>query len=191
MIKAIIFDCFGVLTTDLWLQFKEAYFIDSPELAQQATDLNKQSDMGLISTQEFTEKVAALAGISVSELNFLPGSSAANDLLFSYIKTELRPNYKLGILSNASGNYLDTMFSKEQASLFDAAVLSCESGMCKPDPDIYELIAQKLSVSAKECVFIDDREVYCTAARDIGMQAIWYQGFPHFKTDLEQLLSHQ
>ncbi len=105
MIKAIIFDCFGVLTTDLWLQFKDRHFAGNPDLAEQATSLNKQADSGFITYQEFAEKIAALANIPASTINFLPGSSAANELLFDYIAVQLKPNYKLGILSNASGNF--------------------------------------------------------------------------------------
>lgn len=190
MINAIIFDCFGVLTTDLWLQFKDKYFADNSDLAEQATDLNKQSDRGIISTDEFTSKVAALAGISSSHVNFLPGYSAANQVLFAYIKDELKPHYKVGILSNASGNYLDTLFTPEQVTLFDETVLSSDVGMVKPQRDVYELIARKLNVTPEECIFVDDREVYCAAARDVGMQAICYEGFTRFKIDLEQLLYH-
>lgn len=189
MIKAIIFDCFGVLTTDLWLQFKEKYFEGKPELANQASDLNKQADRGLISEDELIEKVAALAGIAAKDVNFLPGTSAANELLFGYIRDELRTNYKLGILSNASGNFLDRLFSEDQVSLFDTKVLSSDVGIIKPQPEIYELAAHKLNVNSEECIFVDDREVYCEAAREVGMQAICYKSFSQFKSDLELLLS--
>lgn len=189
MIKAIIFDCFGVLTTDLWLQFKDKYFDDKPELAKQASDMNRQADRGLLSEDELIEKVAALAGVEAKDVNFLPGSSAANELLFDYIRDELKPNYKLGILSNASGNFLDRLFAKDQVQLFDEVVLSSDVGVVKPQPEIYELTANKLNVKPEECVFVDDREVYCEAAREVGMRAVCYQSFSQFINDLEQLLS--
>jgi hypothetical protein len=46
MIRAIIFDCFGVLTTDAWLPFKNKYFAQNEVLMARASELNKQSDAG-------------------------------------------------------------------------------------------------------------------------------------------------
>lgn len=190
MIKAIIFDCFGVLTADLWLQFKEKHFAGKPDLAEQATELNKQADRGFIDYESFKRHVADLAGIPAAEINFLPNTSAANDLLFSYISDFLRPKYKLAILSNASGNFMDRLFLPHQAELFDEVVLSCDVGMIKPQREMYELTAEKLGTEIQECVFVDDREGACSAARALGMPAVWYQGFTQFKTDLEQILYH-
>jgi putative hydrolase of the HAD superfamily len=39
---------------------------------------------------------------------------------------------------------------------FDAALFSCEVGISKPDPRIYELCCERLSVEAAECLFVGD-----------------------------------
>src|SRR5690348_2888052 len=62
MIKAIVFDCFGVLTSDGWLPFKKKYFGHDSALTEEATSLNKQVDAGLISYDDFVPAVAKLAG---------------------------------------------------------------------------------------------------------------------------------
>ncbi len=190
MIKAIIFDCFGVLTTDLWLEFKDKYFANDPVGLQKATDLNKETDEGLIKHEDFIEQVTKLAGVSADEANLLPGRNAPNTALFSYIKEELKPKYKIGMLSNAAGNWLDELFRPEQLELFDAVVLSYEINYIKPHPKIYQAIEQKLGAESRECVFVDDREGYCTAAEDLGMQAIHYRNFEQFRAEIEQILSH-
>lgn len=191
MIKAIIFDCFGVLTADLWLQFKEKYFADNPEYAERASALNKQSDSGLLAYDDFISQVADMAHIPVEQVNFGEfGKHAPNEKLFKYIKEDLKPKYQIGLLSNAPGNWLSEIFLPEQIEVFDSIVLSYEVGLTKPDHKIYRLAAEKLGVTAQECVFIDDREAYCESAREVGMQAVCYQGFRQFKTDLDRILSH-
>jgi|GEM_PF-4893866 len=40
-----------------------------------------------------------------------------------------------------------------------------------------------------ECIFIDDREGYCTGAKGVGMQAILYRSFSQMKPELDRLCS--
>jgi hypothetical protein len=61
MIKAVVFDCFGVLASDGWLPFREKYFGNDPQLFRKATELNKRTDSGLLSYDEFIEAIARLA----------------------------------------------------------------------------------------------------------------------------------
>lgn len=188
MVKAIIFDCFGVLTSDGWLPFKRKYFGHDKNLENQATDLNKQVDSGHADYNEFLEKVAELAHVPAKEARRAIEDNVADEELFAYIRKELKPRYKLGLLSNAGDNWLDELFSPEQVALFDAAALSYETGVVKPGKQAYAVIAERLGVQPEECVFIDDQERYCTAAREFGMQAVWYRGFEQMKQDLEPLL---
>lgn len=188
MIKAIVFDCFGVLTTDGWLPFKAKYFAQDPQLLQLATDLNKQADSGLIDYADFMRSVAGLAGVPPAEASRqIMGTHVANQLLFDYI-ANLKSGYRIGILSNAAGNWLSEMFSPRQLGLFDAVALSCETGFIKPQSGAYETIAERLGVSVTECVLIDDQARYCSGAREIGMPAVVYRDTGQLKTDLGKLL---
>lgn len=54
--------------------------------------------------------------------------------------------------------------------------VSCHLGLRKPDPAIYERVAGQLRVPPAGCVFIDDRERNCEAARAVGMRAIRFRG---------------
>ncbi len=57
--------------------------------------------------------------------------------------------------------------------LFDAVVDSCEVGMRKPDPRIFELALELLGdVDPSEAVFLDDYEGNVVAAEKLGMRAI-------------------
>lgn len=52
--------------------------------------------------------------------------------------------------------------------------VSCELGLRKPDPRIYQHAATTLGVAAEACTFVDDREDNCEAARTEGMDAIGF-----------------
>ena len=57
--------------------------------------------------------------------------------------------------------------------LFEVVVDSAFVGLRKPDPAIYELTLERLGgVSRRDCVFVDDLEVNCEAARALGMAAV-------------------
>jgi putative hydrolase of the HAD superfamily len=60
--------------------------------------------------------------------------------------------------------------------IFEVVVDSGFVGLRKPDPAIYELTLERLGgVPAEECLFIDDVDVNCAAARELGMSAVHYQ----------------
>jgi putative hydrolase of the HAD superfamily len=188
MVRAIIFDCFGVLTYDGWLPFKKHYFGKDPEKTREATELGRQMNAGLLGYQEFLTQIADMAGVSVAETSRMINDNVPNEELFAYIREKLKPRYKIGMLSNTGRNMLGEIFTPEQIRIFDALGLSYEMGTLKPDARAYQTIARRLGVDSEECVFIDDQERHCTGARDAGMQTILYGDFDQMKTDLERLL---
>lgn len=188
MIKAIIFDCFGVLTTDGWQRFLDTYLTDS-NLRAQAHEIIHSVDRGTLTYDEFLTQASALAKVEPQELiRMLDADLLRNDSLFDYIQT-LKPRYKIGVLSNiARAELFYEYFSSDDKGMFDEITLSSEVGLAKPDPVIFRYTSEKLGVKMNECIFVDDREKYCNAAEAVGMKAILYQDFPQMKEDLEKLL---
>ena len=87
---------------------------------------------------------------------------------------ELRGNYKLAVLSNASwredelrGMLYETMGIPE--GTFDAVVSSNSVGVPKPGTEIYLFALEKLGVNAEEAIFTDDLASFTKAAADLGM----------------------
>lgn len=188
MTRAIIFDCFGVLTNDGWKALRETY-CTTDKLKKRAHDLDVAVNSGFMSESDFTKAVAKLCYLNVGEVERAFTERHTNEALFSYIMARLKPTYKIGMLSNAAYNMLDELFTPEQTALFDAVTLSCELGVVKPDKTMYETIATKLGVLPEECIFIDDIERYCAGAKEVGMKAIWYKDFAQFQQELEELLN--
>ena len=60
--------------------------------------------------------------------------------------------------------------------IFEVVVDSGFVGMRKPDREIYDLTLERMGAPApEECLFIDDTEVNCDAARELGMSAVHYR----------------
>src|ERR1035437_4961840 len=111
MIKAVIFDCFGVLASDGWLPFRDTHFGGRPKLLNRAKLLNKQVDSGVLRFDDFIAGVAALAEVSIGEVRRKIDNNVPDDELFAFIRSELKPRFKIGMLSNAAANWLDEMFT--------------------------------------------------------------------------------
>ena len=189
MIKAIIFDCFGVLTTEAWLAFKYAHFGNDPEKMTHATVLNHRFDARLISNKDFIGGIAELAGVREQAVSDALHGTELNEALLDFIRHGLKPHYKIGMLSNIGPDWLASMFSNDDLALFDAITLSYEIGFIKPDQRAYQAAVNRLDVTAEECIFIDDQERNVTAAKEQGMYGIVYRNTPQAIAELSKLLN--
>jgi putative hydrolase of the HAD superfamily len=75
--------------------------------------------------------------------------------------------------------------------LFEVVVDSAFVGMRKPEPAIYELTLQRLGggLRAEECMFVDDLDVNCEAARELGMTAVRYETAEQAIAELDSALA--
>lgn len=117
----------------------------------------------------------------------LESSGRLNTKLLDYIKRELRPGYQLAIITNSSGRGMRQLLAVD-LMIFDTVLASGEVGLAKPSSSIYQLAAKRLGAKPSECVYVDDSLPLCQGARSAGIQAIHYQDFARFKTELESLL---
>ncbi|HSX36881.1 MAG TPA: HAD-IA family hydrolase [Patescibacteria group bacterium] len=190
MVKAIIFDCFGVIITDALAAICPELGVSQPEKLQQINDTLNASSHGFISREEGAERIAEVLGISVDDYRQRVARGEVKDqVLLNYI-AGLRKIYKTAMLSNISKGGLPLRFTEyEMQKYFDIVVASGDIGFAKPEAQAYEYVADQLDVRLDECVFLDDRQDYCEGARGLGMQAIVYQNFARAKTELEELLN--
>lgn len=188
MVKAIIFDCFGVLIEDALSVMRQGLEL---EKKNEVVTLMHASHRGLISPEDSDQQVAALFGMDMRQYHMaIRDGEVKNRLLLDYVSS-LRESYKTAMLSNVSIGGITRRFTAEELSCFDTVVASGEIGYAKPEPEAYEIAADRLGVRLDECVFTDDHAEYCEGARGVGMQAILYTNFIQFKTDLERLLAQK
>jgi epoxide hydrolase-like predicted phosphatase len=74
--------------------------------------------------------------------------------------------------------------------LFEVVVDSAFVGMRKPDPSIYALTLERLGgVAPERCVFVDDLDVNCDAARALGMAAVRFESAEQAIPEIESALA--
>ncbi len=186
MTKAIIFDCFGVLTADTWREFAATL----PEgQYKKARILNRAYGAADLTKTEFRRAIHDLTGRLPQDIDKLfDHETAKNTELLGYI-AELKKSYKIGLLSNVGSNWIrDRFLTPEEQKLFDAFIFSYEVHMTKPDPRMFELAAEELGVPLESCILVDDVDTHCETAQSLGLQAVQYYDFQQVKHDLQRLL---
>lgn len=95
--------------------------------------------------------------------------------------------YKIAILSDQWHLSKYALVDKKNTEKFDSVVLSCDSGIRKPNPKIYKIVLRKLNISAEESVFIDNQEWNTDLAKKIGMNIIKFEDNKKTIQDLNKL----
>jgi putative hydrolase of the HAD superfamily len=188
MIKALIFDCFGVFYPDPVF----AYMRDPAMPADKARalhSLDEQAARGALDKNGFVTPAASLLGISAQDAEQqLFHSNDRNEQLAKYVQ-ELRKRYKVAMLSNIGGDMMDGFFTpQEREELFDVVILSGDVKRAKPDKAIFEFACRKLGVSFDETIMIDDVQITCDIVRTFGMHNVCYKNFAQCRTELDSIL---
>jgi epoxide hydrolase-like predicted phosphatase len=78
-------------------------------------------------------------------------------------------------------------------AIFEIVVDSAFVGMRKPEPAIYALTLERLGrgLRAGECVFLDDLEINCDAARRLGMHAVRFEHADQAVPEIEAVLERE
>ena len=182
-IKALIWDMEGVLmlTDENDISLTVAKALNAPyEKVREIyfSDTNDKVDLGEITLDQFNEHVLDTLKISRDKKHLLEDifnkRAYIDEGLLEQIGKMSR-EYKIGLLSNYSNN-LRPKIEKEWAigSVFDEIIISCEVGVVKPDPAIFNLMLDRLGVKADESVFIDDRIKNIDGAKKIGLHTIFF-----------------
>ena len=187
MIKAVIFDCFGVVVGKGVWQIYELAGGDLRADEQFLEDVINKEALGEYTSKEFHAVLAERIGMTLQDWKkFYLIHDTANEETLSFID-ELHGSYKTAMLSNSASGVVKAKLNNKQISVFDEVIISADVELKKPDPKIFELTAKKLGVKPEECVFTDDHEEYLAGATHVGMKTILYTGFEEFKKELERV----
>ncbi len=182
-IKALIWDFEGVLmlTDDNDLPLTVAKKLNAPyDKVREIffSDTNDKVDLGEITQDQFNEYVLDTLQMSRENKylleNILDEEFYIDEELLKII-SDMRREYKMGLLSNYSSE-LRQKIKNEWAlgNAFDEIVISCEVGLVKPDPEIFNLMLDRLGVRADESVFIDDRIKNIDGAKKMGFHTVFF-----------------
>jgi putative hydrolase of the HAD superfamily len=205
MTRALISDFGGVLTSPLqegFLAYQEESGVSLEELGIAMAKATQEHgdhplfvlERGEITELEFRERIEAHleAGFDLTRLRTLYFERLTeNRAMIDFIAEQRRRGTRTALLTNNVREWEPIWRSKlpEVDELFEVVVDSAFVGMRKPDPAIYELTLERLGgVEASDCVFVDDLEVNCEAARALGMMAVRFvdaeQAIPEIESAL-------
>lgn len=185
-IKAIIFDYFGVISSDEYWRFVKEDKNVSGEFHELASGVN----LGKIHWDEFLKIVADKTAKPVEEVKRMYESELIQPNMVSLIN-KLHTMYKTALLSNAHHEFMDPIIEETHLKdLFDVIVISSQVGMTKPDPMIFHYTLKQLGAEPKEAVFIDDQTRHCEAARALGIKTILYRNFDQATRELQKILTN-
>ena len=140
-------------------------------------------DKGLISSDEFRESLRVEAPI-LRGVDDWQIDAAWNVMLLDLpqsrldILTRLSAHYRTFLLSNTNEIHVahfdsivaTTVPGKKLSDYFERIYYSNETGMRKPDAEIYELVLHENGLQADETLFIDDLAANVEGAKRVGLQ---------------------
>jgi HAD superfamily hydrolase (TIGR01509 family) len=181
--KAIIFDFFDVLALRGTDSFRLTYFPDDLEKNRQVKQLQADRELGKIDFEHFVSKVAAVGGVNRQIVLRHIENYQPNVQLLKYIREQLKPKYKIGMIPNTTSDWLLRILGSANLALFDNIVLTPKPAYTEPETKIYQLAAHNLGVKEKECVYVGYLPSNCQAAEATGMKSIWYWGFKQIEEE--------
>ena len=104
--------------------------------------------------------------------------------------------HKVGCITNnvpaGKGAGMSTSEKKAAAvadvmTRFDHIIESSKAGIRKPDPRIYTMMCEALSVAPERCIYLDDLGINCKPAAALGMRAIKVTGEAQALADLSAM----
>lgn len=113
-----------------------------------------------------------------------------NDDLIAYMAGLRDRGYAMALLTNNVREWEPRWRSMLPVDdIFGVVVDSAFVGMRKPEREIYELTLERLGLPAQACVFLDDIEVNCDAARELGMTAVAFRDTEQAIAEIEAALA--
>jgi putative hydrolase of the HAD superfamily len=202
----LICDFGGVLTTPLeagFLAYQEESGMSLEELGRamgRAAEEHGdhplfQLERGEITEAEFRNRLEAHldGGFDLVRLHelFLERLQP-NEPMIEFVRAQRERGLRTALLTNNVREWEPLWRAKLPGleELFEVVVDSAFVGLRKPDPAIYRLTLERLGgVAPERCVFVDDLDVNCDAARELGMAEVRFASAEQAIPEIESALA--
>ncbi|HEV3128036.1 MAG TPA: HAD family phosphatase [Solirubrobacteraceae bacterium] len=207
-IEAVISDFGGVLTSpllDSFLAFANSSGISLEALglaiaavaARQRANPLFELETGRMTERQFLDAVSAQLTTQLGRTVELHGFGERyfeglqpNQRLIDYMRELRGRGYRMAICTNNVREWEPLWRAKLPVDqIFDVVVDSAFVGSRKPEPEIYQITLERLGVPGPAALFIDDVEINCTAAADLGLHAVWFRTTEQAIEEIERQLS--
>lgn len=86
-----------------------------------------------------------------------------------------KQGYKIAILSDQWHLSKESLIPKKLYRKFNSIVVSCDTGIRKPNHQVYQLVIKKLKLFPYETLFIDNQKWNLEPAKKLGMKTILFK----------------
>jgi putative hydrolase of the HAD superfamily len=195
MIKAIIFDWFGVCTVENWgecvkRELNKKLGIDESVIRKEYKKLLLDFMSARLSPDEFMKKLIESLDKNQNYKDFLYLFTMIPELnkkLLDFI-LQLKRNYKVFLLSNTVGPLYEEFKKKlDFNKYFDKLFLSHELKLDKMQEEIWKIVLSEIEYQPEELVFIDNKDHYLELARKVNVNTILFKNNDQVKKDLTEL----
>ena len=183
-IRAVFFDLGGVILRTEYQaprqHLAEEFGMDYEDIEKLvfATPSAARATLGQITEEEHWRNVMKILKRSVAEYERIRDEFFAGDVIdlkiLSFLRS-IKPQYKVGLISNAWSGLRAYIEREKFADVFDHMTISAEVGAAKPSAKIYEIALEQLQVKANEAVFVDDVRENIEACERLGMKGIQFK----------------
>ncbi|MBI5733650.1 MAG: hypothetical protein HY973_01765 [Candidatus Kerfeldbacteria bacterium] len=195
MIKAIVFDWFGVCTVENWRDAVARELNRRLELPETLikTEVKKLTPVfaaDAISPDEFLNRLITSLGLKQppADFNYIFQTIPALNMAVLKLARQLRSRYQVYLLSNNFGPVFP-LYQKQLdlSEYFDDLFLSHELKINKTQGNIWELLLQRIKYQPGEILFIDNTEKYLALAKNLGVTGILYKDYELLLKELNEL----
>lgn len=194
MIKAILFDFDGVLTTDATGSLSICNYIckktglDIETFENEYYKYNDDLLYGKINHEDIWDKLCKELNLKI-DINILYESFINTPIdvkMMDFIDELKKQNYKIGIVTDNKKDRIDDIVKYyDWNKIFDSITVSADIGSGKDCDEIFMKTIECLNVNAEECVFIDNQEKNLIIPKSMGMNVIY---FDHEERNYEKLI---
>lgn len=193
--EGLLVDFGGVLTTNIWKSFD--LFCENEGLERgtvlelfrgdgEALALLRSLERGAVTDEEFERDFGELLGVDPPGLvERLFAGLSPEQAMIDAVESVRAAGIRTGLISNSWGTGI---YERAPMAIFDATVISGDVGLHKPEPEIYELGAERIGVAPAACVFVDDLRENVAGAEAVGMTAVLHRNPAETIAELERLL---
>jgi putative hydrolase of the HAD superfamily len=197
-IRSVILDFGGVISLPQKKNFAnsvhEILNQKPPDFIEVYGNYRKDYDGGRDSGEEYWSNILRHYGFPVNKqiiealiVEDIKSWTEINSEMIQFIPDARKRVHSLSIISNMPKDILEHIRNNLQwLDHFDELTFSCEVGIVKPDPGIYEHCLGKIGVPARECLFVDDSIANVDGAKRCGLNAIHFRSFSHFSEEFER-----
>jgi len=131
-------------------------------------------DEAKLNPTEYWRDFGRVTAAQIDQLNRLDAMSWTypDPVMPDWARQLREAKFQIALLSNMPFTVRDTVLRCQWLPEFDQRTFSCELGISKPAPEIYEHCLRGLGIDADDALFIDDRPENVHGAEALGMHGL-------------------